>query len=149
MTVGRFKFIDTFQFTPQILDSLVKTLEDDEFKYVREAFSAARGFDLIKRKGVYPHDYMDSFARLDESRLPSQDASISKMSDNPCSYTDYAHATRVWAAFGCELMVDYHDIYLRCGVPLWCEVPFNLLNTLRSRCCTLLHRSRSRMGCCS
>ena len=38
LTVGRLKFIDSFQFTPQSLDSLVKTLEDDEFKYVRESF---------------------------------------------------------------------------------------------------------------
>ena len=31
LTVGLFKFIDSFQFIPQGLDNLVKTLEDDEF----------------------------------------------------------------------------------------------------------------------
>ena len=46
LTVGRLKFIDSFQFTPQSLDSLVKTLEEDEFKYVRESFPAHQ-FDLI------------------------------------------------------------------------------------------------------
>ena len=84
LAVGRLKFNDSFQFTPQSKDSRVKTLEDDEFKYSRESFPAQQ-FNLIKRKAVYPYDYMDSFARLDESRLPSQDAFFNKLSDSPCS----------------------------------------------------------------
>ena len=111
ITVGRIKFIDSLQITSQSLDSLVKTLEVDEFKYVREAFPTAHEFELIKRKGVYPYDYMDSFARFDESRLPSQDAFFSKLSGSPCSDTEYAHATQVWTAIECESMADHHDIY--------------------------------------
>ena len=88
ITVERLKFIDSLQFTSQSLDSLAKTLGIDEFKYVREAFPIAQEFELIKRKGVFPYDYMDSFARFDESRLPSQDAFFSKLSDSPCSGTD-------------------------------------------------------------
>ena len=71
ITVDSLKFTDSLQFVPQSLDSLVKTLEVDEFKYIRE--------------GVYPFDYMDSFARFDESRLHSQDAFFSKLSGSPCS----------------------------------------------------------------
>ena len=99
ITVGRLKFIDSLQFVPQSLDSLVKTFEVDDLKYVREEFPIQREFELIKRKGVYPYDYMDSFARFDESRLPSQDAFFSKLSDSPYSDAEYAHATQVWAAF--------------------------------------------------
>ena len=110
ITVGRLKFIDSLQFTPQSLDSLAKTLEVDEFKYVREPFPIAHEFELIKRKGVYTYDYMDSFARFDESRLPSQDAFFSKLSDSPCSDTEYVHATQVWTASECESMADYHDM---------------------------------------
>ena len=118
ITLDRLKFIYSLQFTPQSLDSLVKTFEVDEFKYVREAFSIQHEFHLIKRKGVYPYDYMDSFARFDESRLPSQDAFFSKLSDSPCSDKEYAHATQVWTAFECESMTDYHDIYLKCDILL-------------------------------
>ena len=102
ITVDRLKFIGSLQFTSQSLDSLVKTLEVDDLKYVRDAFPIAHEFDLIQRKRVYPYDYMDSFARFDESRLPSQDAFLSKLSDSPCSDTDCAHATQVWTAFECE-----------------------------------------------
>ena len=62
ITVDRLKFIGSLQFTPQSMDSLVKTLEIDEFKYVREAFPIQHEFELIKRKWVYPYDHMDSFA---------------------------------------------------------------------------------------
>ena len=106
ITVGRLKFIDSLQFTPQSLDSLVKTLEVDEFKYVQEEFPIQHEFELKKRKWFYPYDYMNSFARFDESRLPSQDAFFSKLSDSPCSDTEYAHATQVCNAFECESVAD-------------------------------------------
>ena len=93
ITVGRLKFIDSLQFTPQSLDSLVKTFEVDDLKHVREEFPIQHEFELIKRKGVYPYDYTDSFARFDESRLPSQDAFFCELSASPCSDTEYARAT--------------------------------------------------------
>ena len=31
-----------------------------------------RKFDLVTRKGVYPHEYMVSFDRLEETKLPLQ-----------------------------------------------------------------------------
>ena len=110
ITVYRLKFIDSLQFTSQSLGSLVKTLEVDEFKYLWEAFPIAHEFELIKWKRVYTYDYMNSFTRFDESRLPLQDAFFSKLSDSLCLDMEYAHATQVWTAFECESMADYHDI---------------------------------------
>ena len=57
ITVGSLAFIDSLKFTFQSLDSLVKTLEVDEFKYVRDAFPVAHEFELIKRKGVARFSY--------------------------------------------------------------------------------------------
>ena len=76
----------------------MKTLEVEEFKYIREEFPIQHEYELIKRKGVYPYGYMDSFVRFDESRLSSQDAFFSKLSDRPCSDTEYAHGSQVWTA---------------------------------------------------
>ena len=50
ISVGRLKFLDSFQFTLQSLDALVKTLADDEFKYLSEA-CIGDSFELIRRKG--------------------------------------------------------------------------------------------------
>ena len=51
ITVGRLKFIDSLQFVPQFLDSLAKTLQVDDLKYVREEFPIQHEFELIKRGG--------------------------------------------------------------------------------------------------
>ena len=103
--MGQLKFIDYFQFTPKGLDVLAKTLVDDEFRYLRESCTSNH-FGLIRRKRVYPYDYMDSFERFDETKLLSQDAFFSKLSGSPYSDSEYTHATRVWAAFGCRTMED-------------------------------------------
>ena len=74
------KFLDSFQFTPKSLDVLSKTLEDDEFMFLLESCTTSH-FDLIRRKGVYPYDYMDSVERFDETELPSQNAFFNKLRD--------------------------------------------------------------------
>ena len=117
ISVGRLKFLDSFQFAPKSLGVLSKTLEDDEFKYLIETCTASH-FDLIRRNGVYTSNYMDSVERFDEEELPPQEAFYNKLSGNSCSDIDYVHATRVWEAFGCETMGDYHDVYLQLDVLL-------------------------------
>ena len=70
LIVGQLKFLDSFQFTPKSLDVLSKTLEDDEFNYLVESCTTSH-VDLVRRKGVYPYDYMDSVERFDETELPA------------------------------------------------------------------------------
>ena len=65
---------------------------------------------------------MDSFIRFGETKLPSQDAFFSKLSGSFCSDSEYTHATRVWTAFGCRTMADYHDIYLQLDVLLLADI---------------------------
>ena len=111
------KFHDSFQFKPKSLDVLSKTLEDDEVKYFVASCTTSH-FDLVLRKGVYPFDYLDSVERFDKTELPSQAAFFNKLSSSSCSDIDYAHASRVWDAFGCETIADYHDVYLQLDVLL-------------------------------
>ena len=121
LTVGQLKFIDSFQITPKGLDVLAKTLADDAFGYLRESCTSNH-FGLIRRKGVYPNDYMDSFDRFGETKLPSQDVFFSKLYGSPCSVSEYTHATRVWTVFGCRTMADYQRIYLQLDVLLLADV---------------------------
>ena len=74
--------------------------------------------ELVRRKGVYPYDYMDSFERFEETEFPPQSAFFNKLSGDSCSAVDYAHAVRVWHAFECETMGDYHDVHLQLDVLL-------------------------------
>ena len=53
-------FIDSMQFINSSLDSLVKNLVDKDFKYLSEEYSGDL-LKLVKGRGVYPYEYMDSF----------------------------------------------------------------------------------------
>ena len=131
LTVGRLKFLDSFQFTPKGLDELAKTMTDDELKYTVATYPTA-DLPLIRRKGVYPYDHMDRFVRFDEVELPSQAAFHNKLSGDSCTDADYEHAAAIWNAFGCETMGDYHDVYLQLDVLLLVDFFENFRHTCLS-----------------
>ena len=56
-------FIDSMQFRNSSLNSLVKNLSDNDFKYLSEEFSG-KFLKLVKQKGDYPHVYIDSFKKF-------------------------------------------------------------------------------------
>ena len=47
------------------LDSLVKNLSDNDFRYLSEEFSSEL-LELVKEKAVYPYDYLDSFKKFSD-----------------------------------------------------------------------------------
>ena len=53
------------QFMNSSLDSLGKNFSDNAFKYLSEEFSG-EFLKLVKQKGVYPYECMDSFKKLSE-----------------------------------------------------------------------------------
>ena len=56
-------FIDSMQFMNSSLDSSVKNLSDNDFKYLSQEFSGDL-LKLIKQKGVYPYEHVDSFRKF-------------------------------------------------------------------------------------
>ena len=62
---NNFIFIDSFQFLSSSLDSLVKNLGKDNFKYLSQE-SDTKVLDLVKQKGFYPYEYMSSFKNFKE-----------------------------------------------------------------------------------
>ena len=48
------------EFMNSSLDSLVKNLSDNDFKYLSEEFND-EFLKLVKQKGVYPYEYVNSF----------------------------------------------------------------------------------------
>ena len=56
-------FLDSIQFMNSSLDSLVKNLSDHDFVCLSEEFSG-KFLKLVKQKGVYPYEYMDSFEKF-------------------------------------------------------------------------------------
>ena len=59
------------QFMNSGLHKLVKKLSDEDFKYLVEEFGS-ENLELLKQKGAYPYEYMNSFERFKEKRLPAR-----------------------------------------------------------------------------
>ena len=59
------------QFLNSALDELVKNSSDEDFKYLVEEFDS-KHLKILKQKGAYPYEYMNSFERFDEDKLPAR-----------------------------------------------------------------------------
>ena len=59
------------QFMNSSLDKLVKNLVDKDFKYLVKEFGS-KNLELLKQKGAYPYEYMGSFERFNEEKLPDR-----------------------------------------------------------------------------
>ena len=62
------------------LDSLVKNLSDNDFKYLSEEFSGDL-LKVVKQKVVYPYEYMDSIKKFSEDKLPDRSKFFSSLKD--------------------------------------------------------------------
>ena len=53
------------------LDKLVKNLSDEDFKYFVKEFCPEH-LEIIKPKGAYPYEYMNSTDRFKEEKLAAR-----------------------------------------------------------------------------
>ena len=120
--------IDSMQFMNFSLDSLVKNLSDDNFKYLSEELSG-KFLRLVKQKGVYPYEYIDSFKKFSENKLPDRSKFFSSIKGKCISEKDYFKAVDVWNVFKMNTMGDYHDLYLKTDVLLLADVFEKFINT--------------------
>ena len=72
--------IDSMQFMNSSLDKLVKNLSDKDFKYLIEEL-APKNLESLKQRGTYPYEYMSSFKRFNEEKLPARKYFYSSIKD--------------------------------------------------------------------
>ena len=116
-------FIDSMQFKRFSLDKLVKNLSDEAFKYLVKELVPDK-LEILKQKSAYPYEFMNSFKRFDEDKLPARKYFFSspkkgkidndgKISDDHISINDYMTCEKIWNMFNIKNMGDYHDHYLK------------------------------------
>ena len=121
------------------LEKLVKNLTDDDFKYLTEEFGS-KNLELLKQKDAYPYEYMNSFERFDEEKLPDKECFYSSLKDGTddgdgkksnghISDKDYLMCKKIWKEFNMKNMGDYHDHYLEKDVLLLADVSEKFINT--------------------
>ena len=127
------------QFLRVSFDKLIKNLSDKDFKYLVEEFGF-KNLRLLKQKGAYPHEYMNSFERFSEEKLPARkyfyssrkDGNIgddNKISNGHIDFNDYLTCKKTWDKFEMKNMGDYHDHYLKKDVLLLADVFEKFIDT--------------------
>ena len=124
--MNRFTFIDSYQFMSDSLDTLAKNLSESEMVHTRDYIKDKEIFDLLRKKGVYPYEWVSEYDHLDskfnETQLPNKDAFYNRLTRTNISNEDYEHAKNVWEKCKCKNFGDYHDIYLETDVMLLTDV---------------------------
>ena len=118
-SVDGLRFIDSLNFLQGSLDSLVKATPKEALKITS---TISNGSDLLYKKGIYPYEYMDSWDKFKETKLPPKESFYSKLNDEHITEDEYAHAKTVWETFECKTLGDYHDLYVKTDVALLADV---------------------------
>ena len=122
-------FLDSFQFISSSLDKLVSNLPDDAFKFTSQMFKKDKKLKLMKKKGIYPYDYIDGFEKFNNTELPSKNDFYSLLNNEHITGEQYQDAQSVWKILKLKSMADYHDLYLGSDVLLLADVFENFRKT--------------------
>ena len=88
-------FINSMQFMNSSLNALVGNLGSKDFKCLSEAFRDDEQLTLVKCKGVYPYEWVDSFKKFDWSCLPNKKCFFSSLKSKGISDEEYSRACKV------------------------------------------------------
>ena len=114
-------FKDSLKFMSSSLGALVNNLPKDAFNNLLKYFTPEQA-EILKQKGFYPYEYMDSVERFKEDKPPPQKAFYSKLSGRGITKTDYKQVWNVWNSFNMESLKDYHELYNITDVLLLADV---------------------------
>ena len=94
---NKLSFIYSFQYLSSALDSLVKNLNKDDFKYLSQEFDN-NVLDLVKQKAFYPYECMSNFEKSKEE-LPSKENFHSLLTGKKIIDKEYKHVVNAWNKF--------------------------------------------------
>ena len=114
-------FKDSLKFMSSSLGALVNNLPKNGFKNISKYYTPEE-VELIKQKGFYPYEYMNTEEKFNNTKLPPREAFYSKLSGRGISEKDYKHAWNVWHTFKMKTFKDYHKLYNETDVLLLADV---------------------------
>ena len=114
-------FKDSLKFMSSSLGALVINLPKDAFKNLLKYFTPKQT-EILKQKGFYPYEYMDSEEKFNDTKLPPREAFYSKLSGRGITEKDYKHVWNVWNSFKMKTYKEYHELYNVTDVLLLADV---------------------------
>lgn len=87
--------------------------------------------EIVRGKALYPYEYMNSFARFEETDFPPREAFYSSSKGEMQSEKEYARAKAIYEKH-CKNLGEYHDFYVLSNTLLLADVYEELtLETVR------------------
>ena len=80
---------------------------------------------LLKRKGVFPYEFMTGFDKLQYGKLPVKKVFYRKLNNNTHQRRRLCTRPKRLKTFRCKTMRDYHDLYLKTDVLLLTDIMEN------------------------
>ena len=114
-------FKDSLKFMSSSLGGLVNNLPKDAFKNLLKYFTPKQA-EILKQKGFYPYEYMDSIEKFNDTKPPPLEAFYSKLSGKGISEKNYKHVWNVWNTFIMKTLKEYHELYNITDVLLLADV---------------------------
>ena len=119
--------------------NFLKNKSDEDFKYLVEEFGS-KNLEFLKQKDAYSYEYMSSFKRFNEEKLPARkyfysstkDGKINddgKKSDDHISLKDYLTYEKIWDKLDTKNMGDYQNHYLKKDVLFLADLFEKFINT--------------------
>ena len=116
-SLDNIKFLDSFQFMSTSLDNLVSNLRNSglkSFKITTAVFEEKYGkidekdLDILLNKSTYPYEYIDSFEKFKEKKLPNYEEFYSSLNYSNVDKKKFSEATYIWNKFNCRTIGDFH-----------------------------------------
>lgn len=108
----KIRFLDSFKFISEKLESLSNNLDADQCIEIKNFFTDQKKFNLIRKKGVFPYSYIDNIVKLNETKLPPKTDFFDNLTNEDISDSDYKRAKDTWELFNCKNLKDYATVYL-------------------------------------
>ena len=120
---SEFRFLDSFQFMSQSLESLAKTMQTSPLQLLRKKFSDMSDFEKTRGKSFFPHIYMDSFEIFSKPFPAYGDAWRNSLSGKiDISERDYEKANEIHTLMRSNNFGDYRSFYLTLDVYLLADI---------------------------
>ena len=114
------RLLDSYRFMNESLDKLSQNLPEDAFELLDNHFAQwpQENINLLKQKASFPYSYVDSFSKLEETKLPERELWTNSLDQFTVSVAseEYNRACEVFKKFDCKTIGEYYDIYLTTDV---------------------------------
>ena len=114
-------FKDSLKFMASSLETLVNNLPEGALNNLNKYFTSEQ-VKLLKQKGFFPYDYMDSIEKLKDTKPPPQKAFYSKLTGKEINNYNYRHVLNVWKTWKMKTFKEYLELYNVTDVLLLADV---------------------------